>query len=203
MLDDEKVDELFSVPYITPIEYDMLIHKQSESQATVEYKMKIKKYVFKKCLGVDILNQELIDNYDFSTIKKYVGLIDSQNIIKSTDNKYTEEIKRVEIVQKLINDLGFTNLYDRKTFQNKDEFLSRIEHLDNFKDDKSLRILFNCRSIKSNFDSIKSFLGCMNSMLEPYSIKIQSNRKKENQKEVYYYSLNYIKGREYIELIKD
>lgn len=39
----------------------------------------------------------------------------------------------------------------------------------------------------------------MNSMLEPYSIKIQSNRKKENQKEVYYYSLNYIKGREYIE----
>jgi hypothetical protein len=198
-LDDEKVDELLKVPDITIIEYDILINKQSDSQATAEDKMKIKKYVFKKCLGVDILNQELIDNYDFSTIKKYIGLIDSHNIIKSTDNKYTEEIKRVEIVQKLINDLGFNNLYDRETFQNKDEFLSRIEHLDNFKDDKSLRILFNCRSIKSNFDSIKSFLGCMNSMLEPYSIKIQSNRKKENQKEVYYYSLNYISGREYIE----
>ena len=67
---DEKVDGLLLVEDITNNEYDMLIHKQSESQATAEDKMKIKKHVFKKCLGVDILNQELIDNYDFSTIKK-------------------------------------------------------------------------------------------------------------------------------------
>ena len=161
--------------------------------------VKIKKYLFKKCLGVDILNQDLIDNYDFTTIKKYVSLIDTKNIMKSTDNQYKEQVLKVEIVQKLINEMGFINMYDRQTRIKSDELLSRIEKLDVFNDDKASRILFNCRSIKNKFDSIKSFLGCANSILEQYSLKIQSQRYKENSKEFYCYELINSKGREHID----
>ena len=198
-LEEDKVDELLLVKDISKIEYENLLHKQSESQATTEDKLKIKKYIFKKCLGVDILNQELIDNYDFSTIKNYVNLIDTKNIIKSTDNKYKETVLKVEFIQKLINEIGFINMYDRKTKIETNELISRIEQLNIFNDDKALRILFNCRSIKNKFDSIKSFLGCVNSILETYSLKIQSNRYKENQKELYNYMLINSKGREHID----
>jgi hypothetical protein len=198
--DKEKIEDiLLSVDDINSLEYEKLLIIQAECQATELDKLKIKKYVFKKSLGVDILNQELIDNYEFSTIKKYIGLIDSDNIQKTTSNYYKEEIKRIEIVQSLINDLGFKNMYDRKTTLNNDEFTSRISQLETFKDDKGLRILFNCRSIQNNFDSIKSFMGCCNSMLQPYSIKIKSIRKKVDGKEQYDYGLSYIKGREYID----
>jgi hypothetical protein len=197
--DDIKVDELLLVSDINKMEYEKLLYKQAETQATAEDKLKIKKYLFKKCLGVDILNQDLIDNYDFSTIKKYVSLIDTKNIGKSTDNRYKEDVLKVEVVQKLINEMGFTNMYDRQTKIKADELLSRIELLDVFKDDKASRILFNCRSITNKFDSIKSFLGCVNSILEHYSLKIQSNRYKESNKMLYNYSLINSKGREYID----
>lgn len=198
--DKEKSEDiLLSIPNINRMEYEQLLSKQAECQASELDKLKIKKYVFMKSLGVDDLNQELINDYDFSTIKKYVGLMNIENITKSSSNHYVEEVKRVEIIQKLINDLGFKNMYDRKTILNKDEFLSRIENLESFNDDKGLRILFNCRSIQKNFDSIKSFLGCVNSMLLPYSLKVQSNRKKEDNKETYNYSLDKIKERIYID----
>lgn len=197
--DEVKVNELLSVPDINKPEYEHLLYKQAETQATAEDKLKIKKYLFKKCLGVDILNQDLIDNYDFTTIKKYVSLIDTKNIMKSTDNQYKEQVLKVEIVQKLINEMGFINMYDRQTRIKSDELLSRIEKLDVFNDDKASRILFNCRSIKNKFDSIKSFLGCANSILEQYSLKIQSQRYKENSKEFYCYELINSKGREHID----
>jgi hypothetical protein len=177
----------------------IVLEFSQETIIKINNKLKIKKYVFMRALGVDDLNQELIKDYDFSTIKKYVGLMNVENITKSSSNHYVEEVKRVEIVQKLINDLGFKNMYDRKTELKQNEFLSRISSLDCFNDDKGLRILFNCRSIQKNFDSIKSFLGCVNSMLTPYSLKIQSKQKKEDNKATYCYTLDKIKERIYID----
>lgn len=194
----EITDELLGVKDITTQEYKDLIQKQSESIATAEDKLRIKKYVFKKCVGVDILNQEIIDDYDFSTIKKYIGLIDKRNIKQTTDNKYTEEIKRVEIINQLINNIGFENLYDKKSID-ENELLSNIKDMNIFKDAKSLRILFDVRTIQKDFDTTKSLLGCVNSMLKPYSIKIQSTEITVKQEKTYVYYLTNIKGREYIE----
>jgi hypothetical protein len=50
--------------------------------------------------------------------------------------------------------------------------------IDVFNDDKAMRILFKTRSIKNKFDTLKSFLGCVNSILEPYSLKIRATVKK-------------------------
>lgn len=196
---DEKVDELLLVDDINKIEYEHLHYKQQEGCASAQDKLKINKYCFKKCLGVDILNQDLIDNYDFSTIKNYISLIDIKNISKSSDNKYKEDVKKSEIVQKLINELGFINMYDRQTKINSNEFISRIEQLEIFNDESDMKLLFKSRSIKKNFDSIKSFLGCVNSILETYSLKIQSKEYKENQKRFYNYMLINSKGREHID----
>ena len=78
--------------------------------------------------------------------------------------------------------MGFKNMYDRTTKINPDEFKDRIKLLEIFNDDKAMRVLFKTRSIKSSFYSLKGFLGFINSILEPYSIKISSYRKKIDKK---------------------
>jgi hypothetical protein len=74
--------------------------------------------------------------------------------------------------------------------------------LDVFNDDKAMRILFKTRSIKNKFDSLKALLGCVNSILEQYSLKISSNRKKNNQIETQVYKLDYVLGRENIDELR-
>jgi hypothetical protein len=203
--DDEPVDnDILTTPDIHKNEYEFLIQKQVDNYATAEDKLKIKRYIFKKCLGIDYLNCDvlgrfIVKNYDFSTLKKYVGLISDKNIPFSNDNFYYEEVKKVEILKNIIENLGFKNMYDRNTKINADEFKNRISLLDDFNDDKAMRILFKNRSIKNKFDSLKGFLGCMNSILEPYSLKISSNRKKNNQIVTQVYKLDYVKGRENID----
>ena len=70
-----------------------------------------------------------------------------------------------------------------------------------FSKDKASRILFNSRSIFNEYDSIKGFLGCVNTMLEPYSLFIGSKKgnKKINGKRLYEYSLANVSGREFID----
>ena len=197
-------DNILTTPDINKKEYEFLIQKQVDNWATAEDKLKIKRYIFKKCLGLDYLNcdelgRSIVKNYDFSTLKKYVGLISDKNIPFSNDNFYIEEVKKVEVIKNIIENLGFKNMYDRTTKLSSDEFKQRISLLDVFDDDKAMRILFKIRSIKNKFDSLKSFLGCVNSILQPYSLKINSNRKKINQIETQVYKLDYVLGRENID----
>lgn len=203
IIDEEVEDILLSVEDIDRVEYDRLLWKQQESQATEQDKLKIKKYVFKRCLGVDKLNTDLIKYYDFQTIKKYVGLIDTKNIRTSEDNQYKEEVKKIELLSSLITDIGFQNMYDRNTSISATELFDRMKVMETdseiFKNDKASRILFNCRSIFKSFESSKAFLGCVNSILEPYSLKVQSKQKECKGKKFYVYLLSNIKGREHID----
>ena len=90
-------------------------------------------------------------------------------------------------------------MYDRNTKINADEFKNRISLLDDFNDDKAMRILFKNRSIKNKFDSLKSFLGCINSILQTYSLKISNSRTKTGKDRINVYTLIHVKGRENID----
>tara|TARA_R110000868_G_scaffold163412_6_gene395633 strand:+ start:126 stop:3101 length:2976 start_codon:yes stop_codon:yes gene_type:complete len=202
--DDIVDDNLLTTLDINKLEYDFLKQKQLDNWATAEDKLKISRYVYKMCLGIDYLNcddlgRSIVKHYDFNTLKKYSGLISPNNISISSDNLYKEEVKKVEIITKLISEMGFKNMYDRSTKINSDEFKDRIKLLKLFTDDKAMRVLFKTKSIKSSFDSIKGFLGCINTIMLPYSIKISSKRKKLNQKEIYIYQLENITGRDHID----
>jgi hypothetical protein len=130
--DNEPVDDdILTNSDIHLNEYEFLIQKQVDNWATAEDKLKIKRYVFKKCLGLDYLNcdelgRSFVKCYDFSTIKKYVGLISDKNIPFSNDNFYNEEVKKVNVLKNIIENLGFKNIYDRTTKINADEFKNRI-----------------------------------------------------------------------------
>ena len=109
------------------MEYDFLKQKQHDNWATAEDKIKISRFVYKMCLGIDHLNcdelgRSIVKHYEFGTLKKYAGLISEDNIPVSTDNLYKEEVKKVQIIKKLINEMGFKNMYDRTTKINPDEF---------------------------------------------------------------------------------
>ena len=71
--------------------------------------------------------------------------------------------------------------------------------LDDFNDDKAMRILFKNRSIKNKFDSLKSFLGCINSILQTYSLKINSYDTRKGKERLNMYKLSHVKGRENID----
>jgi hypothetical protein len=204
--DNDIIDNiLMSVKDIDKLEYEKLIFKQKQSQATAEDKIQIKKYVFKKCLGVDTLSNELIENYDFWTISNYISLIDTDNIRKTTDAHYKEKFKKCELITKLINDIGFKNMYDRETTIKAEELNDKLNDIVEknkiFSDDKASRVLFNSRSISKQYNSIKGFLGCVNTLLETYSLIILSiqGTTKINGKRSYVYSLQNTKGREFID----
>ena len=198
-------DGLLGVSDISRAEYKKLLYKQQMSEATADDKMQIKKHVFKMCIGVDILTNELIDNYDMGTIKHYISLIDSENIAKTSEARYKEDIKKVDMINALICDIGFKNMYDRETRIRADALTSELNNIveknNMFSNDKSSRILFNSRSIFNKYKSVKGFLGCVNTLFEPYSLIIvaKQGNKKIDGKRLYEYSLRNVNGREYID----
>lgn len=209
-LDDSEL--LNSINDITEDKFKYLLEKQKQSTAEKIDKLQIKKYLIKSSLGVDKLDEKILEFYDSPfIIKKIEHLIDKTNIKNYNDNQTKENIKKVEIINDLINKLGF-KLFDNKYISRK-KFEMNIEEIiktnELFINPKLANILFN--SSKVNIKTNKQFLGFVNTVLENYKLKIQSKEvrvKKEDIEKVgktkdTAYSLEWLKGYETInELIQ-
>ena len=200
-LDD--TDLLNSIDDITEDKFKYLLEKQKQSNADKIDKLQIKKYLIKSSLGVDKLDENILEYYDSPfIIKKIEHLIDKTNIKNYNDNQTKENIKKVDIINDLINKLGF-KLFDNKTIS-RDDFEKNIDEIiktnELFINPKLANILFN--SSKVNIKTNKQFLGFVNTVLENYKLKIQSKEirvKKEDIEKIgktkdTAYSLEWLKG---------
>ena len=201
-----KIDDtnlLNSIDDITEGKFKYLLEKQKQSNADKIDKLQIKKYLIKSSLGVDKLDENILEYYDSPLIiKKIEHLIDKTNIKNYNDNQTKENIKKVDIINDLINKLGF-KLFDNKTIS-RDKFEKNIDEIiktnELFINPKLANILFN--SSKVNIKTNKQFLGFVNTVLENYKLKIQSKEirvKKEDIEKVgktkdTAYSLEWLKG---------
>lgn len=156
-------------------------------------KNKLEKHYYKKLLGVDILDDNIINLFcKNSKLANFINLIDIGNYKEEfDDNKFINK-QKLDIVLSIIKDFGYKNVFDT-TLLNDIEFILKADYIKThnkmFKNN-NLKMLFNKLKVTNKFDTNKAFLGVINSILECYSVKIQSQRKKVNGKEKYHYKLD-------------
>ena len=173
--------------------FNMLqVDKKKNNLSEID-KYKLEKYYYKKLLGVDVLDDNIINKFcKNSKISNFINLVDVGNYkIQYDDAKFYNK-QKLDIVLSVINQLGYNNIFDNKLLSDK-ELNERFEYIkinnELFKND-NIKFLFNMLLIKRNkLDSNKAVLGLINSVLEPYSVKIQSVQKKVNGKHQYFYKL--------------
>jgi hypothetical protein len=191
----EKMDKAFLInaDEIESEEYNKLILKQQTDSATEDDKIKIKKYLLLKKLGIHKLDDDIIKLFDNDTIYNFINLIDSENIKNNNDNK-TERIKeKTKILNELINNLGFKNCLDTSKILYNDfnENLINIVNQDKIFN-KYIWGLFNFSKKIIDKTSNRALIGYINSLLIGSSLKISCCyiEGKKKIKENSYYTLN-------------
>jgi len=200
-------EKFLTIDDITEGRFKTLMNRQKTSTASEIDKLQIKKYLIKLSLGLDKIDNEILEKYDSPTIiKKIEFLIDPSNIPKYKDNETIEYTKKTEIINDLINKLGF-KLFDNKRIS-REEFVENTKDIvinnELFTNPNQSKILFN--SSKVDIKTNRQFLGFINTVLENYKLKIYSHDIKIKKKDIEKlgktnsteYSLGFLPGYEHI-----
>ena len=161
-------------------EFQMLLKLQERNKSKREDKLQIAKFKHAYALGVDRLDIETLKPFYNRThlINNFLSLMDIQNFKTQDDEE--RKIECIHIMKKLVNDLGFDNIFDKKTIKNE-QFEEALEDIvDNniiFTDFKSIKALFHLSKepkINRTKDN-KSTLGYINSLLHNFCLKISKS----------------------------
>ena len=125
-------------------------------------------------LGIDELNKDIIKQYynKTDTIYKYTTLINNDNIKQNTSNEPLKDNKRSKIINKLINELGYTNIFDNKTINENtfDKNLETIKTNNEIFNDKFIKINFNMNKLNKDITTKKAQIGYINTLLHNYNL---------------------------------
>lgn len=170
---------------ISDDKYVELLEKQKKDDASQEDKFKIKKHTLKKALGLDTIDEDIINTFDVSSVKNFVSLIDEKNVKNSKDNQTAEIKDRAKLINNLIKDLGFKNIFDSSEID-KQTFTKNVENVMEknilFTNMKNTQVRFSLSKTKT-IDSTKGFLGFVNTLLSRYHLKIGVKQVREEIKE--------------------
>jgi len=177
-------DKILKIEDIDDTEYTTLTTKQKKSEATEEDKFKIAKHSYKMKLGVDKLNDEILSAFrEKSRVDNFVYLIDDKNIPLHLDNQTKEKKLKIKILNSIIKDLGFKNIFDttpilKEDFiKNSETLMANNEFFTNFSNTKTL---FNVNKNKRDLTQ-KGFLGFINTILDDYCINIKYHQLPKSQ----------------------
>jgi hypothetical protein len=178
-------------PEITDEIYDVLLEKQKRDNASEEDKLSIDKHHWKKCLGVDKIDYDILKSFEKESIQNFVSLIDEENIPKYTDDETVEKRDRVRLLKGVIQGLGFSHIFDSKTIT-KEQLLNAMTTMKTsnpvFTNLTNTRVRFNLsKKDGEKLDSTKSFLGFVNKLFNGYKVNIEYGRKRDggDKKAVY------------------
>jgi hypothetical protein len=191
-----KIDILLNTEDINLNEYEELLQKQQKDNATEEEKQRISRFFYKKQLCIDKLenneeSKEFCKIFNVNSINNFISLINADNIKESEDNQTKEYKDKADLINKLIVDMGFNNIFDNKQIL-KGDFIPKIENILKtnvlFTNQLNTQIRFNLNKTnkieikndatqKEKEKVIKGFLGYVNSLLDSYNIKVSYDRK--------------------------
>ena len=181
----DKVEGILEIEDICDNEFDFLMTKQKKSIATTEDKQKIRKHFIKKSLGIDILDESIMEAYpNPSVINNFENLIDVKNIKAIDSNKYKEDLLKTKIINNVISELGF-EIFNEKISCHKDDFEVKMTNLINSNElfkNTNLRTLFttlNFKALKTNRD----FMKFINEVLSNYGLIIKTDRRRTKKNE--------------------
>ena len=158
--------------------YEEKLRIQKAGKATALDKLLIEKHYYKLRLGVDLLDEEILKGFykNEYIIKNFIHLLDKGNFKDGNDDKTESKKAKLKIIHKLINQLGFENIYDDKMIK-KENFDNNLRTLilnnELFTDKKTTKILFGLSKSDIDTTSNKAVLGYVNSILENYCLKIE------------------------------
>lgn len=178
------VDKILKIEDIDNTIYNTLINKQKKSKASEEDKLQISKHSYKIKLGVDKLNNEILVAFrEKSRVDNFIYLIDDKNIPLHQDNQTKEKKLKIKILNSVINDLGFKNIFDTTPIL-KEDFIKNSESLmlnnDFFTNFTNTKALFNINKNKRDLTS-KGFLGFINTILDEYCLNIKYHQLPKSQ----------------------
>jgi len=170
---EEYFNKIINSDSIDKEQHNELKRKINNRTATRCEKLTQSKYYYIKALGVDNLNFNILDAYykKIGTIENFIKLIDGETLNK--DSIIYSRLDKVRIVNNIINNLGFMNMYDNKLLH-QDELKIKLETLTKVHPEiftKETRALFNMAKFKTSTD--KDILCHINSLLNRFSINIR------------------------------
>lgn len=177
------IEKVINSDDINDEEYQKLIKKQNNRTASTQDKLNIKKHSYKNMLGVDKLNIKLFKQYynKTNTIYNYCNLIDIENVKKTTDNKTDENIKKASIINNVINQLGYNNIFDNKEII-EEEFNKNLEIVikqnEIYTNQLNIKTLFHMPKLIISKENKKQILGYINSLLHTFNLSIKLLQKR-------------------------
>ena len=186
---------------ISDEKYQDLLKKQKQSIATQRDKLEIKKHYYKRSLGLDKLDDDLLTKFKYcNKINNFLYLIDETNKNHCIKIKEDELRTKRQYILNIINKLGFslTDIYNDKNIK-FDIFETNMNNvieylLNEYINNKRFNIILNeskhnIRKMKDK--SLKAHLGYINSFLASYSLKIAVAQEREMHlvNKINYYSL--------------
>ena len=185
---------------IDKFEYDILAKMNNKSLID---KIRMEKYLLLYHFGINKLNKTFLKTFYEKEYKLYnlIYLIDENNIKNFKYHKIDIDIKRkqCQIINELINLLGFDNIFDNKLIERK-KFQENIEKVQTnsifFKNIKDSYKLFKIIRKNKHIIGVKSFLGFINIILIEYGLRIKALRKSKRIngkiRKISKYKLNFI-----------
>ena len=147
--------------------------------------------MYKRDLGVDILNEEILKPYYKKTgcIKNFFHLLHDDTVYEGNTQHVDDSNSRVDIVRKIIKLMGWESVNDKKVL-NQDEFEDGIIQLVGkskaFTDPKMTKMLFGMSKCKIETTDKKKALRYINELFKHFSVKIDvsysGRREAKNQK---------------------
>ena len=96
--------------------FNELLVKQKHNIDTEEDKLMIEKEIYKRDLGVDILNEEILKPYykKTSCIKNFFHLLHDDTIYEGNTQHKDDSNSRVDIMRKIIKLMGWASVNDKR-----------------------------------------------------------------------------------------
>jgi hypothetical protein len=182
--------------------YEEYLTYQDNGTITEEQRNSIQKYLYKHNFGLDKIDDKLIKKLDERKLFNLMSLLDRRNLKSKKSSCYNEKIQsiKIDVIDKLIQDLGFKNMFDNKTYYFAEDFNVILTKLQNnnfiFKPSTELTSIFNIPKKKTQLMKEthvyekKQLFGYINSFLNQFSLAIYSDKKKVSGEKVSVYKLH-------------
>jgi hypothetical protein len=195
ILDEYKVsknDMIERAKDLTELEYEELLDKQKKDNATKDEKLSVSKTYFKKCLGIDKIDGEILKEFTPQSVYNFCSIIDINNISKSKDLQVQEEKSKAIQIRQLIKDLGFKNCFDsdHRIFKTDFEVIKKniIKNNSLFTDFSDTKVKFELNKDIKGVDG-KKFNGFINQLLNRYNLHLKYDQITNGKKKFGVYKL--------------
>ena len=207
-------EEVLKADDIDHEEFNDLLNKQCNNQASREDKILIERYMLKKDWKIEEITSEFLEKYygkthvlnnlrcllDKSLVSLYMTNSKGDEV---SDFDGTNKLEQIKMIEEVIKKMGFDKVgddkkLDRETFEvNYKKVISESQL---FVNSNKSQPMFNYDKVKiGKVSTIKQFMGFMNSLFSEWGIVVQLNKKvssrKINSKKIttynFQYSLNY------------